>query len=345
MTPGLPGVVFLALLPRETPMSIAAPFADLTLDAIWRAAERIAPYAHRTPVLRSHSIDAQIGAQLYFKCENFQRIGAFKFRGACNAVFALSDVEAARGVATHSSGNHAAALALAARLRGIAAHVVMPHNTIRVKIDSVRRLGATLIFCEATQAARTQTLAEVIDATGAVEIHPFAHPQVIAGQGTAALELLREVGRLDALVAPISGGGLLAGTAIAARGLCADIDIVGAEPSGADDAARSFASGVLQGNTHTDTISDGLRADLGAPNFAILRAAHTRILTVTDAQTLSALRLIYERLKIVVEPSCATALAAITKHPTFFAGRRVGVILSGGNVDLDSLRWPEPSSL
>jgi threonine dehydratase len=290
-------------------------------------------------VLRSRSIEAAVGAELHFKCENFQRIGAFKFRGACNAVFALDDALARRGVATHSSGNHAAALALAAQLRGIRAHVVMPENTVRVKVESVRRLGAEIVFCAPSNAARVAALAQVVAATGAVEIHPFANPQVIAGQGTATLELIREVGHLDAVIAPISGGGLLAGSAIAARGLCPLVDIFGAEPAGADDAARSFASGMLQTNASTDTISDGLRADLGAPNFAILQAAATRILTVTDAETLAAMRLVYERMKIVIEPSCATPLAAIRKYPKHFAGRRVGVILSGGNVDLDALEF------
>ena len=314
-------------------------FPAPTLDDLWRAAERIAPYAARTPVLRSTSIDGETGAEIAFKCENFQRIGAFKFRGACNAVFALDAASARRGVATHSSGNHAAALALAARLRGIPAQVVVPENTVRVKVESVRRLGAEIIFCAPTNAARVETLARVVAATGAVEVHPYANPQVIAGQGTATLELIREAGRLDAVIAPISGGGLLAGTAIAARALCPGAWVYGAEPEGADDAARSFASGELQRNERVDTISDGLRADLGAPNFAILRAADTRILTVSDAETLSAMRLIYERLKIVVEPSCATPLAAIRKYPAHFAGRKVGVILSGGNVDLDTLRF------
>ncbi|HWS25984.1 MAG TPA: pyridoxal-phosphate dependent enzyme [Xanthomonadales bacterium] len=314
-------------------------FVDPTLDDIWCAAARIAPHVQRTPVLRSRSLDDASGAELHFKCENFQRIGAFKFRGACNAVFALTDAQAGRGVATHSSGNHAAALALAARLRGIDAHVVMPDNTVRVKVESVRRLGARIVFCAPTQQARAQALAEVVAASGAVEIHPFANADVIAGQGTATLELIREVGRLDALIAPISGGGLLAGTAIAARGLCPHSEVFGAEPSGADDAARSFASGILQANVRTDTISDGLRADLGAPNFAILQGLGARILTVTDAETLAAMRLVYERLKIVIEPSCATPLAAILKYPDAFAGKRVGVILSGGNVDLNALKF------
>ena len=320
-------------------MSDVQAFTIPTIDAVWRAAERIAPYAQRTPVLRSRSLDVELGAEVHFKCENFQRIGAFKFRGACNAVYALSDADAAQGVATHSSGNHAAALALAARLRGIAAHVVMPENTVRVKVDSVRRLGARIVFCAPTQAARVAALAEIVAATGAIEIHPYANADVIAGQGTATQELIREIGRVDALIAPVSGGGLLAGTAIAGRGLCPDVIIYGAEPSGADDAARSMARGTLQSNPRPDTICDGLRADLGAPNFAILQAAGTRIRTVDDAETLAAMRLIYERLKIVIEPSCATPLAVLRKYPEEFAGKRVGVILSGGNVDLDTLRF------
>ena len=212
------------------------------LDDIWRAATRIAPHAQRTPVLRSHSLEALVGAELHFKCENFQRIGAFKFRGACNAVFALGEADAARGVATHSSGNHAAALALAARLRGIDAHVVMPRNTVRVKVESVRRLGARIVLCEPSQQARAQALAEVVAATAAVEIHPFANAEVIAGQGTATLELIREVGRLDAVIAPISGGGLLAGSAIAACGLCPGAEVFGAEPTGAPLSASRQSS-------------------------------------------------------------------------------------------------------
>lgn len=314
-------------------------FTAPTIEHIWDAAVRIAPYAARTPVLRSRSLDAAAGAELHFKCENFQRIGAFKFRGACNAVFALPEDQVRRGVATHSSGNHAAALALAAQLRGIRAQVVMPDNTVRVKVESVRRLGADIIYCAPSNAARIETLARVIADSGAIEIHPYTHPMVIAGQGTAALELMREVGPLDALIAPISGGGLLAGSAIAARALCPGLRVVGAEPEGAADAALSFASGTLMGNTRVDTLCDGLRADLGAPNFAILQAHQTRILTVSDDEVLAALRLIYERLKIVVEPSCAAPLAAILRYPDEFRGLRTGVILSGGNVDLSALRF------
>lgn len=310
-----------------------------TIDHIWDAAARIAPYAHHTPVLRSRSLDAAAGAELLFKCENFQRIGAFKFRGACNAVYALPEDQARRGVATHSSGNHAAALALAAQLRGIRAQVVMPENTVRVKVESVRRLGAEIIYCAPNNRARIETLAQVIANSGAIEIHPYADPMVMAGQGTAALELVREVGRLDMLIAPISGGGLLAGSAIAARALCPGSLVIGAEPEGADDAARSFAAGTLMTNAHVDTLCDGLRADLGAPNFAILQSAQARILTVSDAEVLAALRLIYERLKIVVEPSCAAPLAAILRYPEVFNGRRTGVILSGGNVDLSALSF------
>ncbi len=314
-------------------------FTAPSIDDIWRAAARIAPYAQRTPVLRSTSLDEEAEAQIFFKCENFQRIGAFKFRGACNAVFALTEEEAKCGVATHSSGNHAAALALAARLRGIRVQVVMPENTVKVKVDSVRRLGAEIVFCAPTQDARIAAVETIIAQSGAVLIHPFADSQVIAGQGTAALELIREVGAINALVAPISGGGLLSGSAIAARGLCPTVEIFGAEPSGADDAARSFATGELARNASVDTICDGLRADLGAPNFQILRQHDTRILNVSDADTTRALRLIYERLKIVIEPSCAIALAAILQNRELFRGKRVGVILSGGNVDLNALRF------
>lgn len=309
------------------------------IDDIWRAAERIAAYAARTPVLRSQSLEAECAAELHFKCENFQRIGAFKFRGACNAVYALDAQAAARGVATHSSGNHAAALALAAQVRGIRAHVVMPENTVRVKVEAVRRLGADIMFCAPTHAARIAALAEVVARTGAVQVHPYANPRVIAGQGTATLELIREVGRLDAVIAPISGGGLLSGTAIAARALCPDAEVFGAEPEGADDAARSFATGALQANARVETVCDGLRADLGAANFEILRSAGTRVLTVSDSETMAAMRLVFERLKIVIEPSAATPLAAIRKYPEHFAGKRVGVILSGGNVDLGALRF------
>lgn len=318
---------------------MALEFAVPTITDVWAAADRIAPHARRTPVLSSSSLDSELGCELKFKCENFQRGGAFKFRGACNAVYALPEHAAARGVATHSSGNHAAALALAARLRGVRAHVVMPENTLAVKIDAVQRMGGQITLCAASNAARIATLAELVERTGAIVVHPYADPWVIAGQATAALELICEVGRVDALIAPISGGGLLSGSAIAARALCGSVDVYGAEPSGADDAARSFALGVLQKNSHVDTICDGLRADLGAPNFAILQAHDTRILTVTDAEVMAALRLVYERLKIVIEPSCAAPLAAIQRYPEHFRGRRVGVILSGGNVDLAALHF------
>jgi threonine dehydratase len=314
-----------------------APFVEPGLADIWTAARRIAPHARQTPVMRSRSLESELGCEIHFKCENFQRIGAFKFRGAANAVLSLGEDVAARGVATHSSGNHAAALALAARLRGIQAHTVMPEDTVAIKVESVRRYGGRVVFCAPNHDARVATLAEVLAETGAEEIHPFADARVIAGQGTAALELVREVGALDALVAPVSGGGLLAGSAIAATGLCPGIAIYGAEPEGADDAARSFASGQLAKNSRVDTICDGLRADLGAPNFAILRRLGTQILPVSDAEVLAALRLVYERLKIVIEPSCAAPLAAIRRHPAHFRGRRVGVILSGGNVDLAAL--------
>lgn len=310
-----------------------------SLDDLWRAAERIAPHAHRTPVLRSRSIDAMVGAELHFKAENFQRVGAFKFRGACNAVWSLDDALAQRGVVTHSSGNHGQALALAARTRGIPAHIVMPSDTVKPKLAAVRGYGADAILCEPTLAAREATCARVQEATGASMIHPYADTRVIAGQGTASLELIGEVGRLDALIAPVSGGGLLAGAAIALGALCPAAQLWGAEPEGADDAYQSLLAGELRPLQRPDTRCDGLRANLGTPNFEILRHHHTQVLTVSDAEAARAMRLVWERMKILIELSCATVVAALLKYPEHFAGQRVGVILSGGNVDLEDLPW------
>lgn len=299
------------------------------------AAARIAPHAHVTPVLRSRSLDALAGAELHFKCENFQRAGAFKFRGACNAVWSLADDEAARGVVTHSSGNHGAALALAAKTRGIPAHVVVPEGAVRSKLAAIEANGATLHRCAPTIAAR-EAMAETVRAQiGATLVHPYADPRVIAGQGTATLELLREAGALDAIVTPIGGGGLAGGSAIAARGLDARIGIHAAEPQGAADAAESLRRGERVTELVPETVCDGLRGLLGAINFALLRQYGVRVHTLADRDTLVAMRLIWERLKIVVEPSSAIALAAILADRDAFAGRRVGVVLSGGNVDLE----------
>lgn len=303
------------------------------------AARRIASHAHVTPVLRSHSLDALAGCAIAFKCENFQRVGAFKFRGACNAVWALSDDAARRGVATHSSGNHGAALALAAQTRGIAAHVVVPEGALAAKVAAIRNYGATLRVCAPTLAARDEAAARITRESGATLVHPFTDPNVIAGQGTVALELLRETGELDALIAPIGGGGLIGGSAIAAKGIFPEIHIFAAEPEGAADAFESMRRGERVTDIVPNTICDGLRATFGQVNFELLREYDVQVLPVSDAETIAAMRLIFERMKIVVEPSSAVVLAAILRHRDHFAGRRVGAILSGGNVDLDAMPW------
>lgn len=307
-------------------------FAD-----VLAAAARIAGRAHPTPVIGSHALDADTGASLHFKCEQLQRIGAFKFRGACNAVWSLEAAVAARGVVTHSSGNHGAALALAARGRSIPCHVVVPDGAVRAKLAAIEHYGAILHHCAPTIAAREAMCAQVQADTGGTIVHPYADPLVIAGQGTAALELLTSHPDLDALVVPLGGGGLAAGTALAMRALAPRCQLFLAEPAGAADGARSFARGVLDVDMVPDTICDGLRGTLGAINFEILRDAGVRVLTVDDAQVVAAMRLLWTRTKQVVESSSATVLAAVLAHRGLFAGRRVGIILSGGNVDLDAL--------
>ena len=278
-----------------------------------------------------------IGATLAFKGEHLQRIGAFKFRGACNAVWSLDDATAARGVVTHSSGNHGAALALAATLRGIPCHVVVPAGAVRAKLAAIEHYGAVLHHCAPTIAAREALCAQVQAETGATPVHPYTDPRVIAGQGTAALELLTAHPGLDALVVPLGGGGLAAGTALAMRALAPRCRLYLAEPEGAADGARSFAKGTLDHDFIPDTICDGLRGTLGAINFEILRAADAQVLTVDDAQVVAAMRLLWTRTKQLVEPSSATTLAAVIANRALFEGRRVGIILSGGNVDLDAL--------
>ena len=304
-------------------------------DDVLEAAARIAPHASVTPLLRADALDAAAGCALLFKAEPLQRGGAFKFRGACNAVFSLGAEDAARGVVTHSSGNHGAALALAARLRGIPCHVVVPDGAVATKLSRIAGFGAVLHRCDATLEAREATCASVQEATGAVLVHPYADARVIAGQGTAALELLRETGPLDAIVTPVGGGGLAGGSAIAAHGIDAAIEMHGAEPEGADDAARSLREGVRITELAPDTICDGLRGLLGAINFDLLREHRVQVTTVADRDTLAAMRLIWTRLKIVVEPSSAIALAAVFARRERFAGRRIGIVLSGGNVDVD----------
>ena len=313
--------------------------APLTLADIRAAHARIADKIHRTPVLTSATLDALCGGQLFFKCENFQKIGAFKARGAANAVFSLTDAEAAHGVATHSSGNHAAALARAARLRGIPAHIVMPSNAPKAKVESVKRNGGTIIFCEPTVAAREAACAQVIAETGARLVHPYNDYAVMAGQGTATLELLEQAPNLDLIIAPVGGGGLLSGTAVAAKGAKPGIRVIAAEPAAADDAARSFAAGHIIPLDKTTTIADGLRTSLGERNFPLIQQNVDAIVTVSEESIVVAMRRIWEVLKIIIEPSCAVPYAAIMEKKIDVTGKRVGLILTGGNVDLDALPW------
>jgi threonine dehydratase len=301
------------------------------------AAARIAPHAHATPVLRAHSLDALAGCALHFKAEHLQRVGAFKFRGACNAVWALPADVAARGVVTHSSGNHGAALALAARTRGIACHVVVPEGAVAAKLAAIEAYGAILHRCAPTIAAREAAAAEVQRLTGATLVHPYADSQVIAGQGTAALELINACAGLDALVVPVGGGGLASGCAIALAALAPGCTLFLAEPAGAAETAASLARGQRVTEFVPDTVCDGLRGTLGAPNFAILQAHDAQALVVDDADTIAAMRLLWTRTKQLVEPSSAVALGAVLRHRERFAGKQVGVVLSGGNVDLDAL--------
>jgi len=310
-----------------------------TIVEIREAAERIKPYVHRTPVLTSSALDRMSGARLHFKCENFQKAGAFKARGATNAVFSLSDEEAARGVATHSSGNYAAALALAARWRGIAAHVVMPENAPEVKRRAVAGYGATIYLCEPTLVAREAALAELVARTGAIFLHSYNDYRVIAGQGTAALELCEDMPDLDVILAPVGGGGLISGTALAVRGISPGTRVIAAEPAGADDAFRSLQAGRIIPSVAPRTIADGLLTSLGDLTFPIIRDYVAQIVTVSETEIIAAMRHIWERMKIIVEPSAAVPLAAALSGRVDLAGQRVGIILSGGNVDLDRLHW------
>jgi threonine dehydratase len=318
--------------------STSQPFAGPGLQTIQEAHRRISPYIERTPVTISDALDELAGAMLFFKCENLQLSGSFKIRGAANAVFSLSEAEAARGVATHSSGNHGAALALAAKLRGIRAWIVMPRNAPLVKIRAVEAYGGEIAFCEPTQAAREAMAAELLRQTGAVLIHPYDDDRVIAGQGTAALELLEEIPDLDVICAPVSGGGLLSGTAIAAKSMRPDIIVIGCEPENADDAARSLASGQIEAASTAATIADGLRATLAPRTFAILRALVDRIALVSEDEIVRSMHLITERLRCVVEPSGAVAASAALHRQLGAEGLRIGIILSGGNLDPDVLR-------
>ena len=312
-----------------------------TIDEIRQAADRIRPYAHRTPVITCASLNHHTGAKLFLKCENFQKTGAFKFRGACNAVFALSDTEVTHGVATHSSGNFAQALALAARLRNIPAYIVMPDNSTAVKKAAVMEYGGQITFCKPTLDARDITLEQVVRETSSVFVHPFDNTQVIAGQGTAALEFLEDVPELDVIIAPLGGGGLLSGSAICVTELSPQIRILGAEPDMADDGYRSMQAGHIIPSVNPQTVADGLLTSLSELTFSIIRTRVEQIVTVSETGIIAAMRYIWERAKIIIEPSAAVPIGALLEHKINLTNLRVGVLLSGGNVDLDRLPWQE----
>lgn len=316
----------------DTERAFAASIADVRA-----AAARIEPFAHRTPVMTSRTLDEQSGRTIRFKCELFQRVGAFKFRGACNAVMKLPEAIARRGVVTHSSGNHAQALALAAKLRGIAAHVVMPSNAPAVKRAAVEGYGAEVIECRPTIADRERTAAEVVARTGGTLIPPYDHPDVIAGQGTIALEFLEQAPDLDALIVPVGGGGMISGVAIADKSIKPSICVYGAEPEAVADAAKGKRTGRLEPATELPTIADGLRTSLGALTFPVVQALVDDIITVDEASIVRAMRLVWERMKILIEPSAAVGVAAVLNAPP--TERCIGVVLCGGNVDLDDLPW------
>ncbi|HET6907312.1 MAG TPA: pyridoxal-phosphate dependent enzyme, partial [Rhodanobacteraceae bacterium] len=315
------------------------PTPSISIADVRSAAARIAAHAVVTPVMRSDALDELSGAVLHLKCEHLQVGGAFKFRGACNAVWALSDDQARRGVVTHSSGNHGAALALAARTRGIPAHVVVPEGAVRAKLENIEAAGATLHHCAPTLAAREEAASRIQRETGATLVHPYADANVIAGQGTAALELQQQVPELDVLIAPLGGGGLMSGSAIVARALSPATRLIAAEPAGADDGYQSLRRGERVTDIKPDTICDGLRATIGEINFELLRGNAVEIVTVTDEQVLAAMRLLWTHLKQTIEPSSSTVLAALLSQRERFRGRRVGLILSGGNVDLDRIAF------
>ncbi len=318
---------------------------SLDLDRIRAAHQRIRPYIHRTPILTSSRLDDATQTKLFFKCENLQKIGAFKARGATNAVFSLDDETAKPGVATHSSGNHGTALARAAKLRGIPAHIVMPRNSAKVKVRAVESFGADIVFCEPNDAAREAACAGVIARTKATLIHSFENEDVMAGQGTAALEFVEDA-ELDVIMCPVGGGGLLSGAAVAAKSIRPKINVIAAEPANADDTAQSFRAGKRIVTEKKFTIADGLRTNVGEQTFPIVQRYVDDVVTVTEDAIISAMRTIWETMKIIVEPSAAVPFAAIADRPSSLgfgsagmAGKRVGIILTGGNVDLDALPW------
>jgi threonine dehydratase len=312
-----------------------------TFIDVSHAVDRIKPYIHHTPVLTSGAFNKITGAHLFFKCENFQKVGAFKARGGCNAVLSLTEKQAAQGVATHSSGNHAQAVAYAAGLRGIPATIVMPRNAPAVKVAAVRDYGASIVWAENHPLDREHQIERFLEETGAYFIHPSNDPDVIAGAGTAALELLDQVSDLDIVMTPVGGGGLLSGTALAVSGRKSVCQTYGAEPAIADDAYRSWRDGVIYPPTNAGTVADGLRTFLGDVNFPIIRKYVHNIVTVSEAGIISSMRLVWERMKILIEPSSAVPVAALFEHNDIFRGKHIGIIVSGGNVNLDRLPWQD----
>jgi threonine dehydratase len=321
--------------PLEEPERMQIP----TYDDVLAAHERITPHIHRTPVLTSSFMDSLTGAKLFFKCENFQKAGAFKVRGASNAVFGLTEAEAAKGVCTHSSGNHALSLSYAAGRRGIPCHVVMPRTAPQAKKDAVRGYGGIITECEPSTTSREAVFAGVQAATGGNFVHPYNDPRVIAGQGTCSRELMEQTGGLDMVIAPIGGGGMISGTCLTLSTLAPEVQILAAEPEQADDAYRSFKAGHIIADDAPVTVADGLKVPLKDLTWHFVQAHVTDILTASEAEIVAAMKLTWQRMKILIEASCSVPLAVILKNPGVFAGKRVGVILTGGNVDLDALPW------
>ena len=309
------------------------------LNTIFQSAKRIEPYIHKTPVFKSDNLNSIVKAKVFFKCENFQKAGAFKSRGAINAVFSLSENEINKGVCTHSSGNHAAALSRAAKLRGSKSYIVMPENSSQVKIAAVKNYGGIITFCKPTLKSRETTLEKIKKDTGSVEIHPYNDYRIIAGQAKAALELIEETKILNVIIAPVGGGGLMSGTALTTHYMLPETTILAAEPKGADDACRSFNTKEFIPSKNPQTIADGLLTSLGSLTFPIIIKLVDDILAVSEESIIVAMKLIWERMKIIVEPSSAVPFAAILENASKFRNKRVGIILSGGNVDLSKLPW------
>ena len=311
----------------------------ITIKEIQNAHERIMPFIHHTPVLTNKSLNQESGADLYFKCENFQKAGSFKIRGATNAVMLLSDDDLDKGIVTASSGNHGAALAMAVTFRGGSVQVVMPKNTPKIKVENVMRNGAEIVWCEPNLKSREKVLKRLIEETGSILIHPYNDRNIIVGQGTAAKEFFEDIPGLDIIISPVSGGGLLSGTLIYAKETNSKVCVYGAEPEEANDAFRSLKYGSIQLNKTTNTVCDGLRAQLGDLNFSIIKEKVDGIITVSENEIIDAMRMVWERMKIIVEPSCSITLAAILKRKELIKGKKIGLIMSGGNVDLSQILW------